>query len=302
MESKMKKNNGFYIKACAVCAAVTAVLWFIVWRVDYDTGLGVFNGRAVGIAASALTVLLALAAAVPYFFGDRKAKVSANTLKSPSGAGAAGAFLAGCCMLVSGIMPVTGGQRGVLAVVAAVLSVPGAAYFILVSLTGKPDGTALRVLVFFPVVWGVAEVLLNYFSVSRAINDPKKIITEFIPIAVMLFVLCEARIRWGDCLNRAYVSGCGVAVLMGAVGLSVAADELTGVLMRLLSNAGVPVSADFLAMSTNYGELALGACGAATALYAFCRLKSLTDSAETDETEAAAVGTEEEKNKNDTEV
>ncbi|MBO4769273.1 MAG: hypothetical protein J5563_00625 [Clostridia bacterium] len=302
MKNGMKKDVGFYIKACVVCAAVTAVLWYIVWRVGYDTGLGVFNNRAVGIVTSVLTLLMALAAALPYFFGDRKAKVSENALKSSSGAGAAGAFLAGCCMLVSGIIPITGGQRGALAVVAAVLSVPGAAYFILVSLTGKPDGTALRVLVFFPVVWGVTEVLLNYFSVSRAINDPKKIITEFIPIAIMLFVLCEARTRWGDCLFRAHVSGCGIAVLVGSVGLSVVADELTGILMRLLSNAGIPVSADIIALQTNYGELALGACGAATALYAFCRLRSLPDSADTLETVSAADETEKEKNTNDTEV
>lgn len=285
----LNKKTGFYKKYIGPSAVLIAVIWFLVWKFDYDKYLGVFDKGTLGAVATAVIILFGLACAFPYYFWGKLGNVSPNLVKTPGLAGALGSMLCGVFTFFCGLNPIISGNCGTFEIVIAILAVPSAAYFIILSMGREKLKNVESILVFFPIVWGVAEVLFNYFSADRAINDPKKIFLQFMPIAIMIYILSEAKVRYAECPTGTYIATCSVAVIIGAVGLSLSLDGLIDLIMKLLANAGVPVSSTVLALNVNKTELYLDLSSASLGIYAYGRLKSvITDKNKTAESEEPA--------------
>ena len=76
-----------------------------------------------------------------------------------------------------------------------ILSLPAAAFFLKAESTKNSDDTAVKVLSFFPILWGISYLIYLYFDNSVVINNSEKIYAQLSVILIMLYMTSEARYR-----------------------------------------------------------------------------------------------------------
>ncbi len=78
-----------------------------------------------------------------------------------------------------------------------IVSVPAAAYFIVVSFENGAGSTAASVLGMFAVVWTALLLFRLYFTMDTALTSPVRILNQIVPMTIMFYLIQEIRYRLG---------------------------------------------------------------------------------------------------------
>ncbi|PWM27254.1 MAG: hypothetical protein DBX36_03375 [Oscillospiraceae bacterium] len=78
-----------------------------------------------------------------------------------------------------------------------VVSVPAAAYFIVVSFENGAGSTSVSVLGMFTIAWMALLLLKMYFTMDTALTSPVRILNQIAPMAIMFYLIQEIRYRLG---------------------------------------------------------------------------------------------------------
>ncbi len=258
--------------AAALC--VNTVLWSLTWRLDYDVSPGVFGRGSLSVAALAAALTAVAIAALPVFFSEKKDIDCGSLLCGTEKRGSEAAALVSCFIIASSVLTFLkssdGGNR-VVALIVLLLSVPAAVYFASVCILRDQNAKIIRICSPFTPVWGIFMTLYHYLSTARAINDPVKIICQFMPVSLMLFAAAEMKTRLAQCSKAYFSTSRAMLFVTGSLACSLIIDSVTVLVASLISRLGGDVSPDFLMFATRPHELTLAVATLGAAFYALNR-------------------------------
>ncbi len=271
VSEKLKK---IWFAALMAAAGVNVVLWSLTWRLDYDASPGVFGrGMLSGFAVAACIVCVILSL-MPVFFSGKGNTEESDLLGDTSRRGSEAAALASCFIIASSILTMLkapdGGNRAIAAITLA-LSVPSALYFAAVCLSRNQSSKLIRFCAPFPSIWGIFMTLYHYLSTARAINDPIKVVCQFIPVGIMLYSAAEMKTRLSQCTKSYFFTTRAVLVTTGSVALSLVIDSLITAVCSGISRIGGDVIPELLVFAVRPHELTLAVAGLGVALYSLSR-------------------------------
>ena len=103
---------------------------------------------------------------------------------------------------------------GIFSVLLKVFSIPAALYFFSLLFTSEGSYAAKTVLGFFPILWCILNLMCIYFDQSTPINNPIRVLSQVVMIAVMAYFLLEQRFRIGKPAAKAYFVFANIAVFL----------------------------------------------------------------------------------------
>ncbi|MBO4413870.1 MAG: hypothetical protein J5830_04110 [Clostridia bacterium] len=275
-----EKNRKIWFAALMAAAGVNVVLWSLTWRLDYDVSPGVFGRGILSGFAVASCIVCVIISLLPAFFSGRGNAEAGDFLTDTSRRGSEAAALTSCFIIAASVLTVlksSDGGNTVVALLALVLSVPAAVYFASVCILKNQDAAIIRVCAPFPPLWGIFVTLYHYLSTARAINDPIKVVCQFIPIGIMLYITAEMKMRLSECTKSYFFTTRAVLVTIGSVSLSLVIDATVTAVSNLISQLGADVAPGMLVFAVRPHELTLAIAGVGAALYALGRRRGTTD-------------------------
>lgn len=103
---------------------------------------------------------------------------------------------------------------GVFSMLLKIISIPTALYFFSLIFSSKDSYIAKTVFGFFPILWCILNLMCIYFDQSTPINNPIRILSQVVMIAIMAYFLLEQRFRIGRSSVKAYFTFANIAVFL----------------------------------------------------------------------------------------
>lgn len=206
----LKTRHGIYMPAFLLLTALAVLLRTVALLLGYDPVTGYYLDRTLGQIAdisAAVGVLLLMTYAIPH----RKDKGAPIDTLSPAAYIPAGIAAAALPFLARHLITVTEQKNVALtvkvsALLAAVLALPAAVFFLLTVLLDKKESRLRAELGMLSALCLAAYAAYLYFNTDLPINAPSKLTEQCTYLAAAIFLLYETRISLGREYRPLYVS------------------------------------------------------------------------------------------------